>query len=76
MDKDCIVGAAKTVVGNIKQAVGKAVGDQKTVATARQRPPKERFRMPSATSKIQSGASPRKGDRAEHSPANAAASRD
>ena len=32
MDKDRIVGAAKTVVGNIKQAVGKAVGDQKTVA--------------------------------------------
>jgi uncharacterized protein YjbJ (UPF0337 family) len=32
MDKDRIVGAAKTLVGNIKQAVGKAVGDQKTVA--------------------------------------------
>lgn len=32
MDKDRIVGAAKTVAGNIKQAVGKAVGDQKTVA--------------------------------------------
>ena len=31
MDKDRIVGAAKTLVGNIKQAVGKAVGDQKTV---------------------------------------------
>jgi uncharacterized protein YjbJ (UPF0337 family) len=32
MDKDRIVGAAKTLVGNIKQAVGKAVGDQKTIA--------------------------------------------
>jgi uncharacterized protein YjbJ (UPF0337 family) len=32
MDKDRIVGAAKTVAGNIKQAVAKAVGDQKTVA--------------------------------------------
>jgi uncharacterized protein YjbJ (UPF0337 family) len=32
MDKERIVGAAKTVIGNIKQAVGKAVGDQKTVA--------------------------------------------
>jgi uncharacterized protein YjbJ (UPF0337 family) len=32
MDKDRIVGAAKTVAGNIKQALGKAVGDQKTVA--------------------------------------------
>ena len=32
MDKDRIVGAAKTVAGNIKQAVGKAVGDQETVA--------------------------------------------
>jgi len=32
MDEDRIVGAAKTVAGNIKQAVGKAVGDQKTVA--------------------------------------------
>jgi uncharacterized protein YjbJ (UPF0337 family) len=32
MDKDRIVGVAKTVAGNIKQAVGKAVGDQKTVA--------------------------------------------
>ena len=28
MNKDRIVGAAKTVAGNIKQAVGKAVGDQ------------------------------------------------
>jgi uncharacterized protein YjbJ (UPF0337 family) len=32
MDKDRIIGAAKTVAGNIKQAVGKAVGDQKTIA--------------------------------------------
>ena len=32
MDKDRIVGAAKTVAGHIKQAIGKAVGDQKTVA--------------------------------------------
>ena len=32
MDEGRIIGAAKTVAGNIKQAVGKAVGDQKTVA--------------------------------------------
>jgi uncharacterized protein YjbJ (UPF0337 family) len=32
MNKDRIVGAAKTVAANIKQAVGKVVGDQKTVA--------------------------------------------
>jgi uncharacterized protein YjbJ (UPF0337 family) len=32
MNRDRIVGAAKTVAGNIKQAVGKAAGDQKTVA--------------------------------------------
>jgi len=32
MDKDRIIGAAKTAAGNIKQAVGKVVGDQKTVA--------------------------------------------
>ena len=32
MNKDRIVGAAETVAGNIKQAVGKVVGDQKTVA--------------------------------------------
>jgi uncharacterized protein YjbJ (UPF0337 family) len=32
MNKDRIVGAATTVAGNIKQALGKAVGDQKTVA--------------------------------------------
>jgi uncharacterized protein YjbJ (UPF0337 family) len=31
MNKDRIVRAAKTVAGNIKQAVGQAVGDQKTV---------------------------------------------
>ena len=31
MNKDRVVGAAKTVAGNIKQALGKAVGDQKTV---------------------------------------------
>lgn len=31
MDKDRIVGAAKTVAGNAKQAIGKLVGDQKTV---------------------------------------------
>jgi len=35
MNKDRIVGAAKTVADNIKQAVGKAVGDQKTVADGR-----------------------------------------
>jgi uncharacterized protein YjbJ (UPF0337 family) len=32
MNKERIVGAAKTVAGNIKQAIGKVVGDQKTVA--------------------------------------------
>ncbi len=32
MNRDRIVGAVKTVTGNLKQAVGKAVGDQKTVA--------------------------------------------
>lgn len=31
MDKDRVAGAAKTVAGNVKQAVGKAVGDQKMV---------------------------------------------
>ena len=32
MNKDRVVGAAKTVAGNLKQVVGKAAGDQKTVA--------------------------------------------
>jgi uncharacterized protein YjbJ (UPF0337 family) len=32
MDKDRIAGAAKTVVGNVKEAVGKLIGDQKTIA--------------------------------------------
>jgi uncharacterized protein YjbJ (UPF0337 family) len=32
MDKDRVAGAAKTVAGNVKQAVGKLVGDQKIVA--------------------------------------------
>jgi uncharacterized protein YjbJ (UPF0337 family) len=32
MNKDRIVGATKTVAGNIKKAVGKVVGDQKMVA--------------------------------------------
>jgi uncharacterized protein YjbJ (UPF0337 family) len=32
MDKDRVAGAAKTVSGNVKQAVGKMVGDQKMVA--------------------------------------------
>jgi uncharacterized protein YjbJ (UPF0337 family) len=32
MNKDRIVGAAKTVAGNIEQALGKVVGDQKTIA--------------------------------------------
>jgi DNA-binding CsgD family transcriptional regulator/uncharacterized protein YjbJ (UPF0337 family) len=32
MDKDRVVGVVKTVAGKIKQAVGKAVGDQKMVA--------------------------------------------
>ena len=32
MDKDRIDGAAKTVGGKVKEAVGKLTGDQKTVA--------------------------------------------
>ena len=32
MDKDRIIGAAKTVAGTIKEVAGKAVGDQKTAA--------------------------------------------
>jgi len=29
MDKDRVAGAMKTMVGNVKEAVGKIVGDQK-----------------------------------------------
>ena len=32
MDKDRIAGAAKTVAGNVKAAVGKAIGDKKIEA--------------------------------------------
>jgi uncharacterized protein YjbJ (UPF0337 family) len=32
MDKDRVKGAAKTVFGKVKEAVGKLTGDQKTVA--------------------------------------------
>ncbi len=32
MDKDQIIGAAKTVAGTVKEAAGKAVGDQKFAA--------------------------------------------
>jgi uncharacterized protein YjbJ (UPF0337 family) len=32
MDKDRVIGAAKTVAGTIKEAAGKLVGDQKTIA--------------------------------------------
>ena len=32
MDKDRVEGAAKTVGGKVKVAVGKVTGDQKTVA--------------------------------------------
>lgn len=31
MDKDRIAGAAKTVIGNVKEAVGKIAGDRKSV---------------------------------------------
>ena len=31
MDKDRIIGAGKTLAGSVKEAVGKAFGDQKTV---------------------------------------------
>ena len=32
MDKDRIAGAAKTVIGKAKEAVGNLVGDQKTIS--------------------------------------------
>lgn len=32
MDKDRIIGAAKTVAGTVKEVTGKAVGDQKLAA--------------------------------------------
>lgn len=32
MDKDRVIGAAKTAKGKVKQAVGKSVGDAKMVA--------------------------------------------
>ena len=32
MDKDRVAGAIKTVVGNLKEAGGKLVGDQRAVA--------------------------------------------
>ena len=32
MDKDRVAGAMKTVVGNVKELVGKLGGDQKTIA--------------------------------------------
>ena len=32
MDKDRVEGAAKTAGGKIKEAIGKLVGDQKTIA--------------------------------------------
>jgi len=35
MDKDRVAGAAKTVSGNVKEAVGKVTGDQKTVVEGR-----------------------------------------
>ncbi len=35
MDKDRIIGTAKTVAGTIKQAAGKAVGDKKLAADGR-----------------------------------------
>jgi uncharacterized protein YjbJ (UPF0337 family) len=34
MDKDRIVGAAKTVSGKVKESVGKLSGDKKAVAEA------------------------------------------
>ncbi len=33
MNKDRVVGAAKTVAGTVKRTVGKAIGDQKTIAS-------------------------------------------
>jgi uncharacterized protein YjbJ (UPF0337 family) len=35
MNRDRIAGAAKTIAGKIKQAIGEAVGDRKTVARGR-----------------------------------------
>jgi uncharacterized protein YjbJ (UPF0337 family) len=35
MNRDRVVGAAKTVAGTVKQTVGKAIGDQKTVAAGK-----------------------------------------
>ncbi len=32
MDKDRVIGAGKTLAGSVKEAVGKAVGDQKIAA--------------------------------------------
>jgi uncharacterized protein YjbJ (UPF0337 family) len=48
MDKDRIQGSLKQVVGGIKEAVGKAAGDQKTEADGRPRRPPASSRMPSA----------------------------
>jgi uncharacterized protein YjbJ (UPF0337 family) len=66
MNKDRIVGAAKTVAGNIKQALGKAVGDKKTVADGKTEAAEGKVQ--NAVGRIkESGASLRKGDRAKHS---------
>ena len=35
MDKDRVIGAAKTVAGTIKEKVGKTVGDNKTETEGR-----------------------------------------
>ena len=35
MDKDRIKGSVKQVVGSVKEAIGKAVGDKKTEADGR-----------------------------------------
>jgi uncharacterized protein YjbJ (UPF0337 family) len=67
MNKDRIIGAAKTVDGNVKQTVGKVVGDQKTVADGKTEAVEGKVQNAFAASKIQSGASPGKSDRAKHS---------
>ena len=35
MDKDRVIGAAKTVAGTIKEKIGKTVGDKKTETDGR-----------------------------------------
>ena len=56
MDKDRIVGSAKEIKGNVKQAIGKAVGDAKLKSEGKADKIRARFRTPSAASKTRSKA--------------------